>query len=114
LGLATLAAFLCEDDEVEIIDQHVEKLSMSDTPDLVVIQVYITNAYRAYKIADEYRNKVCFVILGGLHVTALPDEAACHADAIFIGPGEESFPRFLRDYRSGKAGKRYVSGITVR
>ncbi|TVZ40046.1 radical SAM superfamily enzyme YgiQ (UPF0313 family) [Alteromonadaceae bacterium 2753L.S.0a.02] len=109
LGLATLAAYLPADDDVEIVDQHVEALSTNDIPDLVVIQVYITNAYRAYKIADTYRQQGCFVILGGLHVTSLPDEAAEHADAIFIGPGEETFPLFLRDFQNGTAKKRYFS-----
>jgi radical SAM superfamily enzyme YgiQ (UPF0313 family) len=109
LGLATLAAFLNPDDEVEIVDQHVQTLTLNDAPDLVVIQVYITNAYRAYAIADHYRQKGCFVILGGLHVTSLPDEAAAHADAIFLGPAEEAFPRFLNDYRRGRPRKRYRS-----
>ena len=57
LGLATLAAYFRDDDEVEIVDQHVEKLTLDDTPDLVCIQVYVTNAYRAYKIADHYRRQ---------------------------------------------------------
>lgn len=109
LGLATLAAFLSADDEAEIVDQHVQSLNTDDTPDVVAIQVYITNAYRAYKIADEYRKKKTLVILGGVHVTALPDEAEKHADAIFLGPAEESFPRFLNDLRSGNIQKRYVS-----
>jgi hypothetical protein len=52
LGLATLAAFLSPDDEAELIDDHVEPLRTDDAPDLVVIQVYITNAYRAYALAD--------------------------------------------------------------
>ena len=109
LGLATLAAFLSPDDEAEIVDDHVERLTTDDAPDLVVIQVYITNAYRAYALADHYRAKGCFVALGGLHVTALPDEAALHADSIFTGPGEQIFPRFLEDFRRGEAKPRYVS-----
>ncbi len=109
LGLATLAAFLSPDDEAELIDDHVEDLLTDDTPDLVVIQVYITNAYRAYAIADHYRAKGRFVALGGLHVTSLPDEAAAHADTIFLGPGEQSFPRFLADFRAGRPQARYVS-----
>ena len=100
IGLATLAAHFDEDDEVVIVDQHVETLSLDDEPDLVCIQVYITNAYRAYKIADHYRAKGVFVAMGGLHVTSLPDEAALHADAILLGPGEEAFPAFLRDFRN--------------
>ena len=57
-------------------------------PDLVVIQVYITNAFRAYRIADHYRARGSFVALGGLHVTALPGEAARRSSrfAAFISP----------------------------
>lgn len=109
LGLATLAAFLSPDDEVELVDDHVERLATDDAPDLVVIQVYITNAYRAYALADKYRAKGCYVALGGLHVTSLPDEAAPHADSIFIGPGEQTFPQFLADLRVGCPRPRYAS-----
>lgn len=111
LGLATLAAYLSPDDEIDLQDQHIEKLNLDDEPDLVVIQVYITNAYRAYRIADHYRDKGAYVILGGLHVTALPDEAALHADSIFLGPAEESFPRFLKDFRNKTPQKIYRSSI---
>jgi radical SAM superfamily enzyme YgiQ (UPF0313 family) len=109
LGLATLAAYLSFDDHAVIVDEHVEPLALDDTPELVVIQVYITNAYRAYAIADQYRNQGAFVCLGGLHVTSLPDEAAIHADAIFLGPGEQTFPKFLEDFRAGKPERVYAS-----
>lgn len=109
LGLATLAAFLAPEDEVELVDDHVERLGIDDEPDLVVIQVYITNAYRAYALADHYRARGAHVALGGLHVTSLPDEAARHADSIFIGPGEQTFPQFLADLRAGAPHARYVS-----
>src|SRR5215211_584384 len=101
LGLATLAAYLTPDDEAVIEDEHVAKLRTSDRPDLVVIQVYITSARRAYALADDYRARGTFVALGGLHVTSLPDEAALHADAIFLGPGEQTFPLFLDEFRRG-------------
>ena len=109
LGLATLAAYLRPDDQAEIVDEHVEPLSIDDEPDLVVLQVYITNAYRAYGIADHYRGKGVFVVLGGLHVTSLPEEAAAHADAVFLGPGEQTFPQFLKDFRAGNPGRIYAS-----
>lgn len=102
LGLATLAAYLGEDDQVEIQDEHVEHLVLDDEPDLVVIQVYITSAYRAYQLADHYRRRGAHVALGGLHVTSLPNEAAAHADTIFLGPGEDIWPQFLRDFRRGQ------------
>jgi radical SAM superfamily enzyme YgiQ (UPF0313 family) len=109
LGLATLAAYLDPDLEISLQDEHVEKLDLNDQPDLVIIQVYITNAYRAYQIADHYRARGAYVALGGLHVTSLPDEAALHADTIFIGPGEHTFPQFLRDLALGKPQRRYES-----
>lgn len=109
LGLATLAAFLDPDDEIDLQDQHVEKVNLDDDPDLVIIQVYITNAYRAYSMADGYRRNGAYVILGGLHVTALPDEAAMHADSIFLGPGEDTFPVFLKDFKAGRPARRYES-----
>jgi radical SAM superfamily enzyme YgiQ (UPF0313 family) len=115
LGLATLAAYLRPDDEAVIVDEHVERLTTDDAPDLVVIQVYITNAYRAYRIADLYRFRGVFVILGGLHVTSLPAEAAPHADAIFLGPGEQTFPLFLEHFRAGETQPIYrsTSGRTI-
>ena len=70
LGLATLAAYLDQDDEISIVDEHVETLNTDDEPDMVVIQVYITSAYRAYEIADQYRARGVYVCLGGLHVTS--------------------------------------------
>jgi radical SAM superfamily enzyme YgiQ (UPF0313 family) len=109
LGLATLAAYLSSDDEVSITDEHVEQLKVDDEPDLVVIQVYITSAYRSYRIADDYRRRGAYVVLGGLHVTSLPDEAGKHADTIFLGPGEDTWPQFLRDYRAGNPARRYQS-----
>ncbi|MEL7030317.1 MAG: cobalamin-dependent protein, partial [Pseudomonadota bacterium] len=109
LGLATLAAFLAPDDEADLVDDHVEPLRTDDCPDLVVIQVYITNAYRAYALADLYRARGCHVALGGLHVTSLPEEAAEHADTIFLGPGEQTFPAFLADFRAGRPAPRYAS-----
>jgi radical SAM superfamily enzyme YgiQ (UPF0313 family) len=111
LGLATLAAYLLPDDRAVIADEHVEPLTIDDAPELVVIQVYITNAYRAYKLADHYRSKGAFVCLGGLHVTSLPEEAALHADAIFLGPGEQTFPKFLDHFRAGKPEPVYTSTV---
>jgi radical SAM superfamily enzyme YgiQ (UPF0313 family) len=109
LGLATLAGYLHGDDEVVIQDEHVETLDLDDEPDLVAIEVYITSAYRAYELADHYRRKGAHVALGGLHVTSLPEEAARHADTIFLGPGEDTWPAFLADFRAGHPGTVYRS-----
>jgi radical SAM superfamily enzyme YgiQ (UPF0313 family) len=111
LGLATLAGYLDDDEEVVIQDEHVEPLDLDDEPDLVAIQVYITSAYRAYELADHYRKRGAHVALGGLHVTSLPEEAARHADTIFLGPGEDTWPTFLADFRAGRPGKVYRSRV---
>lgn len=111
LGLATLAGYLSPSDQVVLQDEHVETLDLEDHPDLVVIQVYITSAFRAYELADHYRRCGAHVCLGGLHVTSLPDEAAHHTDTIFLGPGEDTWPRFLEDFRAGQPGKRYESTV---
>jgi radical SAM superfamily enzyme YgiQ (UPF0313 family) len=111
LGLATLAGYLDEDDEVVIQDEHVETLDLDDEPDLVAIEVYITSARRAYELADHYRTKGAHVALGGLHVTALPQEAARHADTIFLGPGEDTWPAFLSDLCAGHPAHVYRSRV---
>ena len=111
LGLATLAAYLDPNLAISLQDEHVETLDLDDEPDLVIIQVYITNAYRAYQIADHYRARGAYVALGGLHVTSLPAEAAPHADTILMGPGEYTFPSFLKDLAAGTPRKRYESSV---
>jgi len=111
LGLASLASYLSPDDEVTLQDEHVQRLDLDDDPDLVVMSVYITSARRAYQIADRYRARGAHVALGGLHVTALPDEAAQHADTVFIGPGEGIWQQFLADLRAGCPRPRYAGGL---
>jgi hypothetical protein len=89
LGLATLAGYLGPEDEVSIHDEHVETLHMEDQPDLVVIQVYITSAYRSYAIADHSRaRRLC---LPGRPACYILSRRPAHADTIFIGPGEDTW-----------------------
>ncbi len=107
LGLTTLAAYFAPDDDIRLIDEHVEhdvdvESCCNPPPDLVVIQTYITNAKRSYRLADAFRARDSFVALGGLHATSLPDEAAPHADALFLGPGEQTFPLFIEQFRRSR------------
>ena len=116
LGLATLAGYLRPDDEVTLHDEHVQKLRLDDDrPDLAVIGVYITSARRAYQLAGAYRARGVYVALGGLHVTSLPEEAAQHADSIFLGPAEDTWPVFLDDFPGNVAAARRLGmhGVLV-
>lgn len=109
LGLATLAAHCADADEVTIEDEHVAPIRTDDAPDIVVIETYITSARRAYELADLYRARGAHVCLGGLHPTSLPAEAALHADTVFLGPGDDTWPRFLADFRAGTPKRLYRS-----
>jgi len=111
LGLASLAGYLNEEDKAVIEDEHVESINFDDVPDICAIQTYITSAARSYEIARKYKEKGTYVVLGGLHASALPEEALRHADSIFIGPAEETWPEFLADFRRSSPKKIYKSKI---
>ncbi len=111
LGLATLAGYLEPDDEIELYDQHVEPVPEDGEPDLVAIEVYITSAHRAYAMADRYRARGIFVVMGGLHPTSLPEEALRHADTVVLGPAHAAWPEFLRDFRRRNTRKIYADQI---
>jgi len=76
-------------------------------PEVVGITVHITFAARAYELARFYRAQGSKVVLGGLHVSAVPEEAEGHADCIVTGDGVPVWPRVLEDLRSGSNQRRY-------
>lgn len=109
LSLLTLAGLTPPDIEVEyreIRDLRAEGLP-ADRYDLVAISSFSAQVFDAYTVADHYRSLGVPVVLGGLHVTALPDEAAAHADSIVIGEAEPHWPRLLADWRAGQLRPRY-------
>jgi len=115
LGLASLASYLDPSDEVELLDEHVRApLPLDDAPDLLVMSVYITSARRAWRIADLYRQRGTYVCVGGLHPSSLPDEAARHADTVFVGPGEGIWQEFLADFRAGRPKRQYSDTPAMR
>jgi radical SAM superfamily enzyme YgiQ (UPF0313 family) len=109
LSLLTLAGMTPDDFDVsyhEIADIR----TMGDLPecDVAAIASYSQQIRDAYELADRYRALGVRVVLGGLHVTALPDEAMEHADAIVTGEGEIGWPEVLRDLRAGRLEKVYA------
>jgi len=104
LGLLTLAGMTPDDFEVEYVEvPDIEALpGLPGDFDVVAISSFSAQINEAYRLADRYRAVGTKVLLGGLHVTAVPDEAGQHADAIVIGEGEPLWPQLLTDLRGGR------------
>jgi len=84
-----------------------ETIPFDDPTDLVAISVESYTARRAYEISEEYRERGVQVILGGMHPTLIPEEAALHADSIFIGDAETVWSQVVADARRRKLQKVY-------
>ncbi|MFQ5927706.1 MAG: B12-binding domain-containing radical SAM protein, partial [Terriglobia bacterium] len=107
LNLAILAGLTPSDIEVQIIDESVEPIDFDTDADLIGITAMTNMAPVAYYIADKFRARGKTVVLGGVHVTVCPQEAAPHCDALVVGEAEYLWPRVLQDYRNGKLEKLY-------
>lgn len=107
LWASTLAAHTPDDVEVTFRDDGLEPIDLdhdSDAPDLVGISVNSKTACRAYAIADAYRKRGSQVVLGGIHVTALPEEGLAHADAVLSGEAEFLWQKVIEDAKKRKLG----------
>lgn len=111
LTLTTLAALSPPslDIDIKCVDGSVNKIPTNYPADLVGISVLTGTAPHAYALADEFRRRSIPVILGGVHVTMLQEEAKQHADSIVVGPAEESWPELLNDFSQGRLKERYVA-----
>lgn len=112
LWAATLAAHTPPDVEVTFRDDGLDPIDLAvdldretRAPDLVGISVNSKTAARAYAIADAYRARGTKVILGGIHVTALPEEGLLHADAVLSGEAEGLWGEVIDDLKAGKLGR---------
>ncbi len=109
LTMPVLAALAPEELDITftLVDESIDKIPLDADTDLVAISAITGTAIRAYQLADHFRGRGIPVVLGGVHVSLLPDEAQSHADSIVIGAAEESWPRLLRDFAAGNLQKRY-------
>jgi radical SAM superfamily enzyme YgiQ (UPF0313 family) len=104
LALPLLAALSPPDVKISFTDDLLTPIDLEKglkEVDLVGITVLTKTALRAYRIADAYRKKGVPVVLGGIHPTALPEEAKEHADAVVIGEAEEIWPHLIEDSKAG-------------
>ncbi|MAT71766.1 MAG: B12-binding domain-containing radical SAM protein [Planctomycetaceae bacterium] len=111
LTLTTLAALVPDELNAEVVlqDEGVAPLDLDFSADLVGISAITGTAPRAYEIADELRARGVTVVLGGVHPTLMPEEAAQHADAVVAGYAEQSWPQLLHDFAAGRMQQRYFA-----
>ncbi len=109
LTLTTLAALIPSDIPVslQLFDEGIADVPLDLEVDLVGLTVITGTAVRAYELADHFRSRGIKVVLGGPHVTLIPEDASPHADAIVVGYAEDSWPRLLRDLIRGELESRY-------
>lgn len=109
LTLPTLAALVPSDLDAEVIclDEGIQDVDTTLDVDLVGMTVITGTANRAYELAAQFRGRNVTVVMGGPHVTLVPDDAQPHADAIAVGYAEETWPQLLRDFVRGEIKPRY-------
>jgi radical SAM superfamily enzyme YgiQ (UPF0313 family) len=107
ISLAMIAALTPDTVHVRLIDVANEPVPYSEPCDLALIVGQTHHIQSAYRIADRLRNEGVKVVLGGMHVTAFPDEALEHSDAVIIREGEGVWRDILDDFVSGSLKNKY-------
>ena len=107
LALPTLAALTPSDTEVILTDENVEPINFDEKVDLVGITGMTCVIPRSYEIADEYRKRGVPVVMGGIHVSMLPEETIQHCDSVVIGEAEEIWEQVVRDAQKNNLQKFY-------
>ncbi|HSH15869.1 MAG TPA: cobalamin-dependent protein, partial [Verrucomicrobiae bacterium] len=109
LTLTTLAALIPPElnATVELFDEGIADVPPTVDADLIGLTVITGTARRAYELSDHFRARCLTTVLGGPHVTLIPEDAAPHADAIVTGYAEDTWPQLLRDFAAGRLAPRY-------
>lgn len=107
LSIPSLAAYTPSHWEMQLVDESVDVIDYNAQVDLVGISAMTCYAPRAYEIAQRFRAKGITVVLGGVHPSYMPDEAAHYADSVVIGEAENTWPMLLQDFEEGKLQKFY-------
>jgi len=109
LTLTTLASLKPDGITVDyqLFDEGIEDLPLDIQADLIGMTVITGTAMRSYELAAHYRSRGILVVLGGPHVTLIPDEAAKHADCIVTGYAEQTWPQLIQDFAKGELKSRY-------
>jgi radical SAM superfamily enzyme YgiQ (UPF0313 family) len=109
LAFAILAGLTPPDVELDFFDERLEEIPTDHETDLVALTVETYTARRAYQIADAFRRRGVPVVMGGYHVSFLPEEALQFADAVVINDAEGVWEEVVRDAREGRLRRIYQS-----
>lgn len=109
LNLLQVAALTPPDIEVSVVDEGLQNIDYSAPYDLVALTAMTAIAPRAYQIADTFRQRGIPVVMGGMHASALPQEALEHVDAVVVGEAESSWPHLISDFKAGQMQSMYRS-----
>lgn len=107
LSLTLLAALTPGEHEVALLDTRFAEPDYGDPPDLVAISAFTGEVPHAYEVADEFRRRGVTVVMGGIHVSMVPDEALEHADCVVIGEAESTWPKVIEDLEAGRLQRTY-------
>jgi len=107
IALPTLAALAPAGVNVTVVDEAVDTIDYSRRWDLVGLTGYITQREDMFRIADEFRSRGQLVAIGGPYATLSPSTVAPHADVLFIGEAEPTWPQFIVDFRAGHWKREY-------
>jgi radical SAM superfamily enzyme YgiQ (UPF0313 family) len=109
ITLPMIAALTPNEHMVKMINENYEIVDFDKKFDIVAISVLTITANRAYELAKVFRKKGSKIILGGYHVSALPQEAIKYADAVVIGEAESTWPKLIKDFEKNRLKNFYVS-----
>jgi len=107
LSLAAVAAATPGHVSIEIIDELIEQVDYNCDADLVGVTALTRFAPHAYEIADRFRERGITVVLGGIHPSALPEEAIQHCDSVVIGEAEGIWETLINDFEKNNLKKFY-------
>jgi radical SAM superfamily enzyme YgiQ (UPF0313 family) len=106
LNLPYLAALTPSHYKIEVIDENIEPFKFKKA-DIVGITAYTSSVNRGYEIAQMYREQGIPTVMGGIHVSMMPDEALNYCDAVVIGEAEDVWPKVLEDFEAASLKRQY-------
>ncbi|MCK4765805.1 MAG: B12-binding domain-containing radical SAM protein, partial [Candidatus Aminicenantes bacterium] len=111
LGLLTVAALMPRGWEIEYIHSFFDEIDYEEKFDIIALGGMTRQAEDIYEIAKNFKERGVYIAAGGIHATTMPAEMQEHADTVFAGEAEETFPRFIEDYMNNKAKPLYRSQV---